>query len=171
MRPLTATVTWIAALAAIVGTAQWAIAQAVTALPDTQDPAAVDFFEKKVRPLLIARCHECHGGEKHKGNLRLDSRAAALAGGDTGVAIVPGKPDESLLVDAIRYGDTYQMPPKSQLPPDDVATLVEWVRSAHRGAPTLRPPATRSPRRIRSIWLPAPSTGAGSRSQIRSRLR
>ena len=92
------------------------------------DAARVEFFEKKVRPLLVARCHECHGHEKPKGNLRLDSRAGALAGGDSGPAVVPGKPDESLLVDAIRYGDTYQMPPKSQLPPEEIATLVEWVR-------------------------------------------
>jgi mono/diheme cytochrome c family protein len=99
--------------------------------PNT-DPAAVEFFEKRVRPLLAARCQGCHGAEKQKGNLRLDSRAAALAGGDTSPAVVPGKPDESLLVDAIRYGDTYQMPPKSQLPAEEIETLVEWVR---RGAP------------------------------------
>ena len=92
----------------------------------------LEFFEKRVRPLLIARCHECHAADKQKGNLRLDSRAGALAGGDTGPAIVPGKPDESLLVDAIRYGQTYQMPPKGRLPEEDVAVLVEWVR---RGAP------------------------------------
>ena len=92
----------------------------------------IEFFEKHVRPLLIARCHGCHGPEKQKGNLRLDSRAAVLKGGDTGPAIAPGKPDESLLVDAIRYGDTYKMPPKSQLPAEEIATLVEWVR---RGAP------------------------------------
>ncbi|MGD9719874.1 MAG: PSD1 and planctomycete cytochrome C domain-containing protein [Pirellulales bacterium] len=92
------------------------------------DPAGAEFFEKKVRPLLAARCHECHGPAKQKGNLRLDSRAAVLKGGDTSAAVVPGKPDESLLVDAIRYGDTYQMPPKSQLPAEDIATLVEWVR-------------------------------------------
>ena len=71
-------------------------------------------------------------GEKHKGNLRLDSREAVLHGGDTGPAIVPGKPDESLLVDAIRYGETYQMPPKGRLPDEEVAMLVDWVR---RGAP------------------------------------
>ena len=92
------------------------------------DPAHVEFFEKKVRPLLAARCHECHGSDKSEGNLRLDSRAGVLAGGDTGPAVEPGKPQESLLVDAVRYGDTYQMPPKSQLPPEEIATLVQWVR-------------------------------------------
>ena len=97
-----------------------------------QNAVGNEFFEKRVRPLLLARCHECHGAQKHKGNLRLDSRASLLAGGDTGPAIVPFKPEESLLVDAVRYGDTYQMPPKSQLPPEEVSTLVEWVRM---GAP------------------------------------
>jgi hypothetical protein len=95
---------------------------------EAADPAGVEFFEKKVRPLLVARCHECHGATKQKGNLRLDSLAAILKGGDTSPAIVPGKPEESLLVDAIRYGDVFQMPPKSQLPAEDVATLIEWVR-------------------------------------------
>jgi cytochrome c553 len=92
------------------------------------DLAGVEFFEKQVRPLLVARCQGCHGPQKQKGNLRLDSRAAVLRGGDTGPAIVPLMADESLLVDAIRYGETYQMPPKSQLPPDEIAILVEWVR-------------------------------------------
>jgi len=100
--------------------------------PAAFDPADVEFFEKQVRPLLTARCHECHGPLQQKGNLRLDGRATILAGGDTGAAIVPGNPDDSLLIDAVRYGDTYQMPPKSQLPAEEIATLVEWVK---RGAP------------------------------------
>jgi len=92
------------------------------------DPAAVEFFEKKVRPILATRCHECHSAAEQKGSLRLDSRAAVMTGGDTGPAIVPSKPDESLLVDAVRYGDTYQMPPTSQLAQEEIDTLVEWVR-------------------------------------------
>ncbi len=92
------------------------------------DAEGVEFFEKHVRPLLAARCQSCHGAQKQKGNLRLDSRAGALKGGDSSPAIVPGKPEESLLVDAIRYGEMYQMPPKSQLPAEEIATLVEWVR-------------------------------------------
>jgi mono/diheme cytochrome c family protein len=96
--------------------------------PAVDERQGEEFFEKEVRPLLAARCHECHGALKQKGNLRLDSRATALKGGDTAPAVIPGKPEESLLVDAIRYGETYQMPPKSQLPPDEIATLVRWVR-------------------------------------------
>src|SRR4051812_32170646 len=63
--------------------------------------AGTEFFEKRVRPLLVERCQECHGSEKQKGGLRLDSRAGLLAGGDTGPAAAPGRPDDSLLVHAV----------------------------------------------------------------------
>jgi hypothetical protein len=96
------------------------------------DPATVEFFEKNVRPILATRCQGCHGPAKQKGGLRLDARAAILAGGATGPAVVPGNPKESLLVDAINYGETYQMPPKSKLPDQEVATLTRWVEM---GAP------------------------------------
>ncbi len=96
------------------------------------DPASVEFFEKSVRPILATRCQGCHGPTKQKGGLRLDARAAILAGGTTGPAVVPGNPKESLLVDAINYGETYQMPPKSKLPDQEVATLTRWVEM---GAP------------------------------------
>jgi hypothetical protein len=98
----------------------------------SDDPSAVEFFESKVRPLLANRCQSCHGGEKSKGGLRLESRTEALTGGLTGPAIVPGKPTESLLVEAINYGDALQMPPKSKLAPDEIATLTKWVE---QGAP------------------------------------
>jgi hypothetical protein len=98
------------------------------------DDAGVEFFEKQIRPILVARCYECHSEKatKIKGGLRLDSRAAALKGGDTGQAIVPGKPRESLLIDAINYGELYQMPPKSRLPSEEIAALTKWVEM---GAP------------------------------------
>ena len=89
----------------------------------------VAFFESKIRPLLADRCIECHGEKKQKGGLRLDSRAAWQAGGDSGKAIAPGKPDESLLIKAVRYANKdLQMPPKKALPPDEVALLVEWIQ-------------------------------------------
>ena len=99
---------------------------------ETSDAAKVEFFEKNVRPILATRCQECHGPAKQKGGLRLDARATILAGGLTGPAVVPGKPKESLLVNAINYGETYQMPPKSKLPEQEVATLTRWVEM---GAP------------------------------------
>ena len=87
-----------------------------------------------MRPLLAKRCYECHGAQAKelKGGLRLDSRELALKGGETGPAVVPGKPKASLLVDAINYGDIVQMPPKSKLPKDEIAILTKWIE---KGAP------------------------------------
>ncbi|MDX1945190.1 MAG: PSD1 and planctomycete cytochrome C domain-containing protein [Pirellulaceae bacterium] len=98
------------------------------------DAAALEFFEKSVRPILVARCYECHSGtaKKVQGSLRVDSLAALTKGGDTGPAVVPGKLKESLLIDAINYGGLYQMPPKSKMPADEIATLTKWVEM---GAP------------------------------------
>lgn len=96
------------------------------------DTADATFFETKIRPLLIAKCQECHAGEKAKAGLRLDSREALLAGGESGAAAVVGKPDESLLIDVIGYRNVVQMPPKAKLPETDIAILTEWVR---RGLP------------------------------------
>lgn len=82
------------------------------------DEASLEFFESKVRPILSSCCYECHGPDRPvKGGLRMDSRAAILAGGDTGAAAVPKQPKQSLFIDAINYGDVYQMPPKGKLPP------------------------------------------------------
>jgi hypothetical protein len=91
------------------------------------DPAAVEFFEKSVRPLLATRCQGCHGPAKQKGGLRLDSRAAILQGGGSGPAVVPGDARASLLIDAVNYGDSVQMPPKSKLPEPEIAALKRWV--------------------------------------------
>ena len=91
------------------------------------DPASLEFFEKNVRPILAERCQTCHGETKQKANLRLDSRDSVLKGGETGPAAVPGKPAESLLVEAIQYGEALKMPPKSRLPEKEVAALTKWV--------------------------------------------
>lgn len=100
----------------------------VAADPSFDEPS-LEFFEKKVRPILVERCFECHAGveKQAKGGLRLDSRAAVLAGGDTGASAVEGKPKESLLIDAINYGNVYQMPPKSKLPAEEIQVLTRWV--------------------------------------------
>src|SRR5579863_158686 len=94
------------------------------------EPAGVavsDFFERKVRPLLVEKCQACHGEKKSRANLRLLSRAAILEGGDSGAAAVPGKPAESLLVQAVEYSGELQMPPDAKLPEDEIATLKRWV--------------------------------------------
>jgi len=97
----------------------------------------VDFFEKKVRPLLTERCLECHSPEKKvKGGLRLDTREGWAKGGDNGPALVPGDPEKSLLVTAIRYKDRdLQMPEKRKLPDEEIAILEQWVKM---GAPDPR---------------------------------
>ena len=102
------------------------------------DPKDAAFFEVKVRPLLVEHCYKCHAAssEKVRGGLLLDTKAGWEKGGDTGPAIVPGKPDESLLIEAVRYKDpAVQMPPKGKLPDEAVAILEDWVK---RGAPDPR---------------------------------
>src|SRR5260221_12488680 len=101
------------------------------------DPAGDEFFEKKIRPLLAERCLDCHSdAKKVKGGLHLDSREGWVKGGDSGPAIEPGKPDESLLVKAVRYKDKdLAMPPKKRLAADEVALFEEWVKL---GAPDPR---------------------------------
>src|SRR3954452_6329272 len=82
----------------------------------------VRFFEEKVRPILAENCYKCHGSDKQKGSLRLDVREAALAGGESGPVIVPGKPDESPLVEAIKW-QALEMPPTGKLSESQIATL------------------------------------------------
>ena len=91
----------------------------------------LEFFEKRIRPLLAERCYECHSADakKLKGGLHLDSRAGVLKGGETRAAVVPGQPDKSLLIEAVRYGNQdLQMPPKSRLSDAQTADLAEWVK-------------------------------------------
>lgn len=89
-------------------------------------PDDLRFFETNIRPLLAKRCYKCHGAEKQRGGLRLDSLGHLIRGGESGTALVPGKPDESLIVDAVRY-DSLEMPPDGKLPQEEVAALTTWV--------------------------------------------
>lgn len=86
------------------------------------------FFESRIRPVLIEKCFKCHGSEQVSSNLRIDSRSALTKGGDSGAAIVPGKPDESLLIEAIsRTNDALQMPPDDPLPASVVEDFRIWI--------------------------------------------
>ncbi len=111
------------------------------AAPAPPQPDGVAFFEQKIRPVLLSACYECHSAEakakgKLKGGLFLDTRAALLAGGDEGPAIVPGKPADSLLIKALRWTrDDLHMPPKTKLAPEVVADFEKWVAM---GAPDPR---------------------------------
>lgn len=91
--------------------------------------ADLAFYEKQVQPLLDAHCLKCHGGEgKVRGGLKLTSRRAILAGGDSGPAYDPQRPENSLLLKAILYQDEhYRMPPKGKLPAADLAILTRWI--------------------------------------------
>ncbi|HSI36646.1 MAG: DUF1549 domain-containing protein, partial [Phycisphaerae bacterium] len=117
-----------------------AIAAPVLAAPPAADapkpaapPSPLDverfaFFNTEVRPILLDSCIKCHGGEKVKGELNMTSRAGLLKGGDTGPAVVPERPLESLLLKAISYADdNLLMPPKEKLPADKIAVLTKWV--------------------------------------------
>lgn len=95
------------------------------------DPAVRQFFENEIRPVLATHCYECHGEEKQKGELRVDSLHALLEGGDSGASVVPHDPDESPLIEAVKY-EGLEMPPKKQLPEKQIAALVRWVEM---GAP------------------------------------
>jgi len=108
------------------------------------DQQGLDFFEKKIRPVLIQHCYECHSADTKnlKGSLLLDSKHGTLKGGDSGTALVPGKPEESLLLETLRYGEeSYQMPPKGKLPDAVIANFEKWIAM---GAPDPRETKTAS---------------------------
>lgn len=98
----------------------------------------VAFFEAKIRPLLAGQCYECHSvrAKKVEGGLLLDSRAGVLKGGDSGPALVPGKPDESLMLKALTYRDSdLQMPPDDRLDDAEIGAVRKWIAM---GAPDPR---------------------------------
>lgn len=104
-----------------------AIASGDDALRSSADDAGVDFFERKIRPVLVEHCERCHGGgDSIRGGLRVDSRHGLQAGGDSGPAIVAGDPDASELIAAIRY-ESFEMPPEGRLPEETIADFVRWI--------------------------------------------
>lgn len=100
------------------------------------DPAKLEFFEKSVRPLLVKHCYKCHSSKAKelKGGLSLEHKQGWMKGGDTGPAIVPGKPDKSLLIKSVRYAEL-EMPPDGKLPAATIAVFEKWVAM---GAPDPR---------------------------------
>ncbi|TXT30545.1 MAG: hypothetical protein FD138_2269, partial [Planctomycetota bacterium] len=108
------------------------------------------FFETNVRPVLAEHCLKCHGSKKQWAGLRLDSREALLRGGDSGAAIVPGKPNESLLIRAVRQDDEkLKMPEDGKLADRQIADLVRWVEM---GAPFPDAPKTAGRNRDPNHW-------------------
>ena len=116
----------------------------------------LEFFEKRIRPVLVEHCYECHAADADKvqGGLLLDSRAGWQSGGDSGPAVVPGKPEESLLLSALRH-ETFEMPPDSQLSPDIIRDFETWIRSGAidpREGKTVRPENAIDLRQGRTFW-------------------
>jgi len=104
------------------------VALSLSGAATADDHAAEHFFETQVRPLLARRCLECHGPDKQQGGLRLDSRAAMLAGVDGTPAMVPGQPKESRLLQVLQYEeDDTVMPPDGKLPDEEIALLTKWI--------------------------------------------
>ena len=133
--------------------------------PETA-PENVRFFEKNVRPVLVARCLKCHGTKTQWGGLRLDSRPALLRGGESGAAVIPGQPEKSLLIQAVRHlDDDLKMPQDGKLTARQIQKLVRWIEM---GAPF--PAGTSAVERLRDPqhWafqpLPAPTIPATPRS-------
>lgn len=96
------------------------------------DPEAERFFETQVRSVLVEKCQKCHGPQRQQGGLRLDSRQGLIHGSENGPVVALGKPDESRLIQAIRYDGDPKMPPDGKLSAESIATLTKWVRM---GAP------------------------------------
>ena len=104
----------------------------IQASPKSAEPRpskeGLDFFEKKIRPVLVHNCYECHSGDpaKAKAHLVLDTHDGPRKGGESGPAVAPGHADDSLLVEAIRY-EGLEMPPKGKLPDEVIEDFVQWI--------------------------------------------
>jgi len=127
----------------LVATLLVSVSDRVAAAPARKEAPAlsregIEFFESKIRPILTEKCFQCHsiGAEKIKGGLVLDSRNGWMKGGESGPVIVPGNPEKSRLIQAVRRTDSnLQMPPKEILPATQIVDLETWVRL---GAPDPR---------------------------------
>lgn len=109
--------------------ALWICAQPAAAEPASED---LEFFERKIRPILVDVCQKCHGASRQESGLRLDSRAAALKGGEQGPALEIDRPEQSRLWAAVQYEGDLKMPPRGKLPQEQLAAFAEWIE---RGAP------------------------------------
>ena len=126
---------------------QFASAADVTSAgADAAKRAGLDFFESKIRPVLVERCYSCHSAKaatekKLRGGLLLDSRDGTRKGGDTGPAVVPGDVAKSLLIETLQYESSIQMPPDGKLPEAILADFIHWIEI---GAPDPRDRRTRA---------------------------
>jgi len=131
------------------------IAGGANAYADQPAPEAIDFFEKKIRPILVEQCYECHsaGSKEVGGSLLLDSRQGLLTGGDSGPAIIPADVEKSLLLIAVRHTDKdLRMPPEKKLSVEQIADLEVWVKGG-AADPRTASTAPNAPKPIRGVSL------------------
>ena len=137
---------WLALAATALVGSSGVRATAADSVPPTAE--RLDFFERRVRPLLVEHCYACHSvdADRIEGNLWLDSRQGHLDGGDSGAAIVPGDAAASPLLEAVRY-ESYEMPPKGKLPDEAIRVFERWIE---QGAawPDEPPPSVRTERPV-----------------------
>jgi cytochrome c553 len=126
MQNKTRTTWWLATLAIVTAAPGMVCGQSAP----RDEAALIEFFEKKVRPVLVKNCYNCHSASTNsKGGLRVDDRNGLLQGGSSGPAVVPGKPDKSLLIQAVSHsGDVTSMPPKKPLSSEEIADLSQWIK-------------------------------------------
>ena len=141
-------------------------------LGQAPDRQGVEFFEQKIRPVLVQHCYACHSTEarekkKLQANLLLDSQEGLLNGGDSGPALVKGKSAESLLIKALKYED-FEMPPTGKLSDEIIADFAKWIDLAH----PIRVKADHPPRPSgRSTWRRDASSGRSNRCETSRRPR
>jgi hypothetical protein len=108
--------------------AVFACAVPVLAADPKPGPEAIEFFEKKVRPVLAEECYSCHGPKKQSASLRLDRKADIVKGGENGPVVIPGEPDQSPMIQAVRQAGDLKMPPKKKLSAEAIEALARWVK-------------------------------------------
>ena len=109
-----------------------------TVAADRQDRDA-RFFDRRVAPILTRRCLGCHNDQLNNAGISFLDRASLLKGGSRGPAIVPGKPELSAMMDALRHDGPIQMPPGPKLPPREIAILTQWIQRGAIWGSKLRP--------------------------------
>jgi hypothetical protein len=136
----------------------WTSAGAVRAGTGADDAAGAEFFESKIRPMLVEKCNKCHGGDKPRGGLSLSGRDSVLKGGNRGPAAVPGKPGDSLIIEAVERRGELRMPPVGKLSRGEIDRLARWVElglpwhEAHAAAPAGQIATTSAQSNEQSDW-------------------
>lgn len=99
----------------------------------------VRFFDQRVAPILTRRCLGCHNDQLNNAGISFLDRDSLLKGGTRGPAIVPGKPDLSVMIEVLRHDGEIQMPPGPKLPPKEIAILTQWIQRGAIWGTRLRP--------------------------------